>query len=235
MALFVIADTHLSLSVDKPMDIFGGWHNYMERLEQNWRALVSEEDTVVIPGDVSWGMSLEQARADFAFLDRLPGKQKILLKGNHDYWWTTRAKMERFLEQEGFFTLRILNNDSVRAEGVSLCGTRGWLFEQGQPHDQKIVSRETGRLRASLEHARQQDLALGEETEKIVFLHYPPLFLDQKIPQFLEVMTEYGVRRCYYGHIHSAGCQYAFNGSWGGIQFTLVSGDFLKFIPKKIK
>lgn len=119
MALFVIGDTHLSLSVDKPMDIFGGWKNYMQRLEQNWRSVVGEQDTVVIPGDVSWGMSLEQAKADFAFLHALPGK-KILMKGNHDYWWTTKSKMDRFLEECGFDTLTILHNNAISAEGVSL-------------------------------------------------------------------------------------------------------------------
>ena len=145
MALFVIGDTHLSLSVDKPMDIFGGWKNYMQRLEQNWRSVVGEQDTVVIPGDVSWGMSLEQAKADFAFLHALPGK-KILMKGNHDYWWTTKSKMDRFLEECGFDTLTILHNNAISAEGVSLCGSRGWMFEQGQEHDKKLIAREAGRV-----------------------------------------------------------------------------------------
>lgn len=228
MALFVIGDTHLSLSVNKPMDIFGGWQNYMQRLENNWRAIVRKEDTVVIPGDVSWGMSLEQAKADFRFLENLPGK-KILMKGNHDYWWTTKSKMDRFLEENGFSTLTVLHNNSICAEGVSLCGSRGWMFEQGQEHDKKLISREVGRIKASLESAQR----FGKQ-EKIMFLHYPPVFMGDSIPEFLQVMKQFGVTRCYYGHIHSQGCRYAFEGEWEGIKLSLVSADFLKFTPKKI-
>ena len=223
MALFVIGDTHLSLSVNKPMDIFGGWKNYMQRLEENWRAVVGQEDTVVIPGDVSWGMSMEEAKADFAFLHSLPGK-KILMKGNHDYWWTTRAKMEAFLAENGFDTLSILHNNAV-----SVCGSRGWMFEQGQAHDKKLIAREAGRIRASLQDADR----FGDQ-EKILFLHYPPIFMQDSIPEFLEVMKEFGVRRCYYGHIHSQGCRFAFQGDWEGVRLEMVSADFLRFCPKKI-
>ncbi len=228
MALFVIGDTHLSLSVDKPMDIFGGWKNYMQRLEENWKAAVQPEDTVVIPGDVSWAMSLQEAEKDFAFLHQLPG-QKILLKGNHDYWWTTKSKMDQFLEEKGFTTLTILHNNSISAEGVSLCGSRGWMFEQGQEHDKKLIAREAGRIRASLQDAQR----FGEQ-EKILFLHYPPVFMQDSIPEFLDVMKEYGVKRCYYGHIHSHGCRYAFQGNWEGVELAMVSADFLGFAPKKI-
>lgn len=228
MALFVIGDTHLSLSVDKPMDIFGGWKNYMQRLEENWKAAVQPEDTVVISGDVSWAMSLQEAEKDFAFLHQLPG-QKILLKGNHDYWWTTKSKMDQFLEEKGFTTLTILHNNSISAEGVSLCGSRGWMFEQGQEHDKKLIAREAGRIRASLQDAQR----FGEQ-EKILFLHYPPVFMQDSIPEFLDVMKEYGVKRCYYGHIHSHGCRYAFQGNWEGVELAMVSADFLGFAPKKI-
>lgn len=228
MSLFVIGDTHLSLSTDKPMDIFSGWNNYMSRLEENWRNVVSFKDTVVIPGDVSWGMSLEGCLEDFRFLDNLPGT-KILMKGNHDYWWTTKAKTETFFKENSLNTLNILNNNSYSCEGYSLCGTRGWLFEQGEPHDQKIVSREAGRLRMSLNDAKR----FGEQ-EKIVFLHYPPLFGDQIIPEILDVLIEFGIKRCYYGHIHSVGCKFAFNGNYCGIEFALVSSDFLSFCPKKL-
>ena len=228
MALFVIGDTHLSLSVNKPMDIFGGWNYYMQRLEENWRAVGGQEDTVVIPGDVSWGMSMNEAKADFAFLHSLPGK-KILMKGNHDYWWTTRAKMEAFLAENGFDTLSILHNNAVSVEGVSLCGSRGWMFEQGQAHDKKLIAREAGRIRASLQDADR----FGDQ-EKILFLHYPPVFMQDSIPEFLEVMKEFGVRRCYYGHIHSQGCRFAFQGDWEGVRLEMVSADFLRFCPKKI-
>ncbi len=228
MALFVIGDTHLSLSVNKPMDVFGGWQNYMQRLEENWKAVVQPEDTVVIPGDVSWGMSMEEAKADFTFLHQLPGK-KILMKGNHDYWWTTRSKMDKFFEENQFTTLTVLHNSSISAEGVSLCGSRGWMFEQGQEHDKKLITRECGRIRASLQDAKR----FGEQ-EKILFLHYPPIFMQDSIPEFLELMQEYGVKRCYYGHIHSQGCRYAFQGDWNGVHLEMISADFLRFTPKKI-
>ena len=228
MSLFVIGDTHLSLSTDKPMDIFGGWKNYMQRLEENWRSVVQPQDTVIIPGDVSWGMSLEQAKEDFLFLHRRPGK-KILMKGNHDYWWTTRAKMESFLEENGLDSLSILHNNAVSVEGLSLCGSRGWMFEQGQEHDKKIINRESGRIRASLQDAQR----FGEQ-EKVLFLHYPPVFMQDSIPEFFEVMNQYGVRRCYYGHIHSQGCRFAFQGEWCGVQLEMVSADYLRFMPKKI-
>lgn len=228
MSLFVIGDTHLSLSTDKPMDIFGGWKNYMQRLEENWRSVVQPQDTVITPGDVSWGMSLEQAKEDFLFLHRLPGK-KILMKGNHDYWWTTRAKMESFLEENGLDSLSILHNNAVSVEGLSLSGSRGWMFEQGQEHDKKIINREAGRIRASLQDAQR----FGEQ-EKVLFLHYPPVFMQDSIPEFFEVMNQYGVRRCYYGHIHSQGCRFAFQGEWCGVQLEMVSADYLRFMPKKI-
>ena len=223
MSLFVIGDTHLSLSTDKPMDIFGGWKNYMQRLEENWRSVVQPQDTVIIPGDVSWGM-----KEDVLFLHRLPGK-KILMKGNHDYWWTTRAKMESFLEENGLDSLSILHNNAVSVEGLSLCGSRGWMFEQGQEHDKKIINREAGRIRASLQDAQR----FGEQ-EKVLFLHYPPVFMQDSIPEFFEVMNQYGVRRCYYGHIHSQGCRFAFQGEWCGVQLEMVSADYLRFMPKKI-
>ena len=228
MSLFFFFVTHLSLSTDKPMDIFGGWKNYMQRLEENWRSVVQPQDTVIIPGDVSWGMSLEQAKEDFLFLHRLPGK-KILMKGNHDYWWTTRAKMESFLEENGLDSLSILHNNAVSVEGLSLCGSRGWMFEQGQEHDKKIINREAGRIRASLQDAQR----FGEQ-EKVLFLHYPPVFMQDSIPEFFEVMNQYGVRRCYYGHIHSQGCRFAFQGEWCGVQLEMVSADYLRFMPKKI-
>lgn len=151
------------------------------------------------------------------------------MKGNHDYWWTTRAKMESFLEENGLDSLSILHNNAVSVEGLSLCGSRGWMFEQGQEHDKKIINREAGRIRASLQDAQR----FGEQ-EKVLFLHYPPVFMQDSIPEFFEVMNQYGVRRCYYGHIHSQGCRFAFQGEWCGVQLEMVSADYLRFMPKKI-
>ena len=227
MALFVIGDTHLSLSVDKPMDIFGGWKNYMQRLEQNWRSVVGEQDTVVIPGDVSWGMSLEQAKADFAFLHALPGK-KILMKGNHDYWWTTLSSMQRFLDKNGLNTLHFLHNNAVTVEGVSLCGSRGWMFEEGERAEGSITARELGRIRRSL-------AAAPPENEKILFLHYPPIFGQQVIPEFFDAMKEYGVKQCFYGHLHGGAIPLAYQGEFFGVDCRLISADYLKFCPIKIR
>lgn len=227
MSLFVIGDTHLSLSVNKPMDIFGGWKNYMQRLEENWRAIINREDTVVIPGDVSWGMSLEEARADFAFLDDLPGK-KILMKGNHDYWWTTVSSMQRFLDQHRLNTLHFLHNNAVTAEGVSLCGSRGWMFEEGERAEGSITARELGRIRRSL-------AAAPPENEKILFLHYPPIFGQQVIPEFFDAMKEYGVKQCFYGHLHGGAIPLAYQGEFFGVDCRLISADYLKFCPIKIR
>lgn len=228
MALYAIGDLHLSLNSDKPMDIFGEkWHGYVDKIKAGFAPL-GDDDVTVLCGDLSWGMSLEESLADFQFIHALPGK-KILMKGNHDYWWTTRAKMESFLEENGLDSLSILHNNAVSVEGLSLCGSRGWMFEQGQEHDKKIINREAGRIRASLQDAQR----FGEQ-EKVLFLHYPPVFMQDSIPEFFEVMNQYGVRRCYYGHIHSQGCRFAFQGEWCGVQLEMVSADYLRFMPKKI-
>ena len=164
MALYVIGDLHLSLSGDKSMDIFPGWHNYVDRIQQNWLAKIRPEDTVVLAGDTSWGMSFAEAKADFEFVNALPG-QKIILKGNHDYWWATMNKMNAFFAENGFDTLHILHNNHYLVEGVCICGSRGWLFDQGEPADQKVIAREAGRLEASI-------LSAGDiPEEKVVFLH----------------------------------------------------------------
>ena len=228
MALYAIGDTHLSLSVNKPMTVFPGWEHYMVRLETNWRALVAPEDTVVIPGDISWGMSLEQAKADFAFLQGLPGR-KLLLKGNHDYWWCTRRKMDAFLTENGFDTLRFVHNDAVPVDDrVAVCGTRGWFFDAEQDADRKVLLREAGRLELSIRAAKETGL------EPVVFLPYPPLYGGQRCPEILEVLQREGIRRCFYGHVHSAGIRLAFNGEDAGIAYRLVSADALRFTPLSI-
>ena len=225
MALFAIADTHLSLGTDKPMDVFRGWKDYVPRLEQNWRALVAPEDTVVIAGDISWGMSLEQAAADFAFLHALPGK-KLLLKGNHDYWWTTRKKMDAFFAANSWDSLQIVHNDAAPTDGrAAVCGTRGWFFDAEEDADKKIVMREAGRLQASIDAARAAGLP------PVVFLHYPPVFAGQECTEILEVLRRNGIRRCYYGHVHGPGIRRAVCGDYERIVFKLISADALGFMP----
>lgn len=230
MSLFCISDPHLSLSCDKPMDIFGDrWQDYVQKLEQNWCACVGTEDTVVIPGDISWGMNLEECLADFAFIDALPGKEKIILKGNHDYFWTSRSKMESFLEANGLNTIKILHNNFFPYdEKYGICGSRGWINEAGNQQDKKILDREALRLEASILPC------IESGREPIVFLHYPPLYGEVVCDEIFDVLRKYNVKKCFYGHIHGSGYRYAVDGMYEGIDFRLISCDYLEFKPVKI-
>lgn len=230
MALFAIGDVHLSLGGDKAMDIFPGWKDYVQRLETNWRRVVAPEDTVVLVGDTSWGMALDECREDFAFLQALPGT-KLLIKGNHDYWWNSRSKMEQYLAEQGFDSFRIIHNNSVLLDNCAVCGTRGWVLEEGAVHDEKILKREAGRLRASLEDAAKR----GEGRKPIVFLHYPPLLATGAVsPDIIELMREHGVRRCYFGHLHGPAARWTLQGDVDGIWYKLISADSLEFCPYKV-
>lgn len=225
MALYAIADTHLSLGADKPMDVFAGWDHYVQRLEDNWRALIGPEDTVVIAGDISWAMKLEHTYEDFAFLNGLPG-EKILLKGNHDYWWSTRAKMEAYFHSCGFDTLKILFNNSYYRCGVHICGAKGWPCDTPVQADEKLAARELGRLQASIS-APETD-APGE---KIAFLHYPPYAVQRQSGIIHDCLTGSGIMRCYYGHLHAAAVRRAFSGAADGVTYRLISADSLGFCP----
>ncbi len=201
-------------------------HGYVERLEANWRKLVKPEDTIVLAGDISWAMRLTDTRRDFEFLQQLPG-QKLIMKGNHDYWWTTANKMNTYLKAEGFDTLHILHNNSYSVEGYAICGTRGWLFDVGEPHDEKVMNREIGRLKMSLEAAEPG-------LEKLVFLHYPPVYTGTSAPEIVATLKAYGIRTCYYGHLHGNAIRYAVQGDVDGIRYKLVSADGLRFCPYRI-
>ena len=228
MSLFAIGDLHLSLGGEKPMDVFGGrWQDYTEKIKKGFAAVVGPEDVTVICGDVSWGMDFDSAREDFLYIDALPGK-KLILKGNHDYWWSTAAKARNFFAENGIGSIDILHNNFFDYLGVGLCGTRGWFYEEekGVEHDKKILARECLRLEASLR-------AAGDR-KKYVFLHYPPKYQGYECPELLALLEKYGVKQCCYGHIHSKGCASAFNGEYGGTLFRLVSADYLDFVPAKI-
>lgn len=230
MSLFAIGDLHLSFGIpNKTMDIFHGWDNYQELLEENWTRLISAEDTVVLAGDISWGMSLEQAKADFAFINALPGK-KIILKGNHDYWWTTKKKMDDFLESEGFSTISIMHNNFFDYDGkYAVCGTRGWVNIPGEKQDEKVLAREVQRLETSVRAAADAGL------EPLVFMHYPPIFANNYNYDILEILYRYKVKLCCYGHIHGQrGHKLCVQGVYDDIDFHLISSDFLQFIPQKI-
>lgn len=227
MALYTIGDLHLSLGSDKPMEIFGeGWANYVQRIEDGF-AKLNDDDVTVLCGDLSWGMSLEESLKDFQFIDRLPGK-KILLKGNHDYWWNTVSKMERFFAEHELDTLSILHNNCLSYGDYALCGTRGWFYEldnQGT-HNEKMLLREAGRLETSLQAAGEREI--------LCFLHYPPLYQGYRCPEILDLLQKYRVRLCSYGHLHGPSHRRAIEGWVSGTEFSMVAADYLGFVPKKI-
>lgn len=227
MAIFAIGDLHLSLGTDKPMDVFPGWEGYLPKLERSWRALVAPEDTVVLAGDTSWAMNLPDTRADFSFLQGLPG-QKWLLKGNHDYWWTTARKMQNFLQENGFDSLHILHNNACVVQGTALCGTRGWPFDDAAAQGEKLMAREAGRLRMSLQAGRAAE-------QRIAFLHYPPVYPGASAQEIVDVLQECGVTECYYGHLHGRSIRFAVQGEMEGICYKLISADSLGFCPYKIR
>ena len=229
MSLFAIDDLHLSLGEDKPMDIFAGWSNYVERLEDNWRKLITDDDTVVIGGDISWAMKLEETFVDFSFIDKLPGK-KLFLKGNHDYWWGTKSKIDSFLSKNGFDSISIIFNNSYVCDDYAVCGTRGWFLENGTEQDIKVLNREVGRLIMSIESA----LKTGKEP--VVFLHYPPYYNGIECKEIMDVLLKYNVKKCYYGHIHGRNnFKYAFEGEYKGVNFRLISCDKVGFMPVLVR
>ncbi|MBE6543396.1 MAG: serine/threonine protein phosphatase [Ruminococcaceae bacterium] len=233
MALFVMADLHLSLDGEKPMDIFGSrWQDHQEKIKSRWLSLVSAEDTVMIPGDISWSMTLEGALPDLLFINSLPGR-KIISKGNHEYWWSTAAKINKLFNANGIDTIELLHNNALEAEGFAICGTRGWFTEANAPKDadyDKIVTREAGRLQRSLEIAQEEN----PEKEKLVFLHFPPALEGFVCREIIDVMHAFNVKRCFFGHIHG---KYNIPRSYDfeGIEMRLISSDFLDFYPYPIQ
>ncbi len=226
MALYVLGDPHLSFRSQKPMDIFGGaWNGYVDKLREGL-SILRDEDTIVLAGDISWGMSLEESTEDFAFLDAFPGR-KLIVKGNHDYWWTTANKTYRFWEERGFKTLNLLHNNCYDYGGYALCGTRGWFLDEDKNgHNQKVFNRELLRLETSLK-------AAGEKP-KLVFLHYPPLYQGYSCPEILNLLEQYQVKACYYGHLHGGSHRLALEGMHGSVDYHLIAGDYLGFHPLKI-
>ena len=227
MALYAIGDLHLSLSTDKPMDVFGEkWANHVERLRDAFSAL-TDEDVTVLAGDSSWGMSLDEALEDLRFIDSLPGK-KLLLKGNHDYWWGTAAKMTRFFEEHGLTTLELLHNNCYFYGDHAICGTRGWFYEEDAAgtHTGKMLAREALRLEASLRAAEGKPICC--------FLHYPPLTHSYRCPELLDLLDRYGAELCCYGHLHGPMHRRAFEGRRNSTEYALISADYLGFVPKKI-
>ncbi len=234
MSIYVIGDLHLSFSADKPMDIFGyNWENHAEKIRENWMQNITEYDTVILPGDFSWAMYLEETYKDFEFLNSLPGK-KILSKGNHDYWWTTLTSMRKYLKECGFENIDFLYNNSYLVEDKIITGTRGWINTWKSPDNYKILKRENDRLKLSLQDAIKN---YGEDKEIISFIHYPPFYKEVEIPDeinFAKTLRDYNVRRCYYAHLHGESHKEAIEGLINDIEYKLVSSDYLKFDLLKI-
>lgn len=249
MSIYVIGDMHLSFENPKPMDIFGeNWTNHEEKIKQDWLAKVKPEDTVIHPGDFSWAMHLKDTKKDFEFLNSLPGK-KILLKGNHEYWWTTITNMNNFFKENSFQNIEFLHNNSIVVENKIICGTRGWTLNNVETdNSQKVLAREALRLELSLkdaiakkeqlEQTNEVDCEDGYKTPKskeiIVFMHYPPITKQNENTIFMEILKKYDVKKCYYAHLHGKSIEDAIEGNIQGIDFKLVSADRLDFKLLKV-
>lgn len=223
MSIYAISDLHLSYNTDKPMDIFG-WKNYENKIKENWNSKVKESDLVILGGDFSWSMDLKDTYKDFEFIHKLPGK-KILIKGNHDYWWGTLTKMKKYINEIGFNDINFLYNNSYEFEGKIICGTRGWNFTDLQEDDEKKYNREIQRLKLSLEDAVKK---YGTDKEIIVCLHYPPLKTNE-ISDFVRVMEEYNVTKCIYGHLHGPAHKFIVEKNIDNIQYIMTSCDYTNF------
>ena len=235
MSIYIIADLHLSFHEDKPMNIFGdNWEDHSNKIKEDWIKKVKQSDIVVIPGDFSWSMYLKDTYEDFKYLNDLPGK-KILLKGNHDYYWTTIANMRKFLKENNFETIDFLYNNAFEYENTILVGTRGWSEEEGKDNP-KIYAREQMRLERSIEYGIKN---FGNDKEIIVFMHYPPIIqndvLKNEKNDWIRILNKYNIKKCYYGHLHGNAIEDAIEGEYFGISFRLVSADALDFKLLKIK
>lgn len=242
MAIYAISDLHLALGVNKPMDVFGDdWSGYMEKIKENWRNTVNDMDTVLLPGDFCWAINLEEADADFAYLADLPGR-KIISKGNHDYWWSTKNKIQKWLDSKGIRNIDILHNNAFKVENTIICGTRGWHSpgdDEFGPADMKIYLRELERLKLSLEAGRAlqrktTELAAPTEPELFVMMHYPPLDAKKRTSGFTDILQQYGVKQCIYGHLHDRSRYSAVQGDVDGVYYRLVSADHLRFQPYQL-
>ncbi len=239
MSLYAIADLHLSTfdRTNKSMEVFGkSWADYMLRIEKNWRHLIDDGDTVIIPGDVSWALSLEEAESDFKFLESLPGK-KIIGKGNHDFWWSTMRKHQAFFDKHGIKSISFLFNNAYETEDYIIAGTRGWYNDEdavNAPDNadfEKLSNRESLRLKASLSEAKKLQEICGKEI--IVFMHFPPFWNGKASDGLISLLREYKISRVYFGHIHgNYTIEPHFN--YEGIDMHIISADYLKFVPKLI-
>ncbi len=232
MSIYAIGDLHLSFANSKPMDIFGDkWKNHEEKIKKDWLSKVKNEDTIIIAGDFSWAMNLEETIKDFEYLNNLPGK-KILLKGNHEYWWSTITNIKKFLKENKFLNIDFLQNNSFEIEEKIICGTRGWtLANEDSENGHKIINRECIRLELSIKDALKRK---SDKNEIIVFMHYPPITKQNQDTEFIKTLKKYDIKRCYYAHLHGESIDDAVEGNIQGIEFKLISADSLNFKLEKI-
>ena len=231
MNIFAIGDLHLSFDerIQKPMDIFGpSWVNHHEKVRKNWEDKVGEEDLVIIPGDVSWGLRADEAMADLRWIHRLPGR-KVITKGNHDLWWTSVTRLNRLYDDMTF----LQNHCYMTAEGIAVCGTRGWICpgtEGFDEHDEKIYNRELLRLEFSLKEAEKAGAKMT-----IAALHYPPTNDKLQGSGFTRMLEDYNVQMCVYGHLHGKDAfKNGIKGVFNGIEYRLVSLDYVEGEPQLI-
>ena len=235
MAIYTIGDLHLSFNENKPMSIFGeNWEGYEEKVKENWTKLVKEEDMVVLPGDFSWSMYLKDTYKDFEYLNNLPGK-KLLLKGNHDYWWSTVNSMRNYIKENHFKNIDFIYNNAYEFENIIIVGTRGWAFGE-DAESKRMLQREMARLELSIKNGIEN---YGENKEIIAFLHYPPIInqniQNNEMNEFIRILKKYDIKKCYYGHLHGTAIKEAVEGEHFGIVFKLVSADAIQFNLVKVK
>ena len=234
MSIYTIGDLHLSFNEDKPMSVFGEiWNDYEEKIKEDWNKKVKEDDLVVLPGDFSWSMYLKDTYKDFEYLNKLTGK-KLLLKGNHDYWWTTVTNMRNYIKENNFKNIDFLYNSSYKFEKTIIVGTRGWILSE-ESETKKMINRESARLELSIQDALKEK---EDDDEIIAFMHYPPILKSNvqknEMNEFIKILKKYDIKKCYYGHLHSSSIKDAIEGVYFGIEFKLVSADGLNFKLEKV-
>lgn len=229
MAIYGISDLHLSFGTNKPMDIFGNkWKNYEDKIKENWNNTANDDDVILIPGDISWAMTFKEAIKDFEYINNMKGK-KIFLKGNHDYYFSTKTKVNKFLESNNFNTIKVLFNDAIDTDEYIICGTRGWGKTENKDKelDKKIMAREEGRLKISLDKGmkiKKEYLDKGIDKDILVAMHFPPFSGN-----FKSILEEYGVKKCIYGHLHGFAHTMVKEGLINNIEYVMVGCDYTGF------
>ncbi len=224
MKVYGISDLHLSFESNKPMGIFGkAWEEHHEKIKENWINKISDDDLVLIAGDISWGMKLNEALKDIEYIHNMPGK-KVIIKGNHDYWWSSISKINSLYDDIYF-----IQNTHYKFDDYAICGTRGWIALDGEEHNEAVYKRELLRLEMSIQSAIKEGI-----NKIIVMMHYPPLTKYTRCREFLDILSKYKVEKVIYGHIHSSSENICFNGIYNDIEYICTSADIINFDPVRI-